>query len=204
MPVKPSNPDADVSPPFSLSPQAIECLLSSQQTLSDRYPWCSNDESTIDHYLKGLCAQIMRVTRTMSRIEWKHYGSGYASFVDAWFYQTTPQFNVRRPPRDGEAHTGLVVLLNRRAPYFVFMEGEKHWLARSASSYLPEFAMIDRLNTPAVLSLSQQVQLLLESGGLIRLSRQQLERPLPPDLHVPTLLTDRGFTYFDALFHWED
>nr|WP_225084726.1 RNA ligase family protein [Pectobacterium colocasium] len=34
--------------------------------------------------------------------------------------------------------------------------------------------------------------------------QEQLTSLLPTGTRVPTVLTDRGFTQFDALFHWED
>ncbi len=186
-----------------LSPDQIERLLS-QQAISEQYPWATGDEKAIEGYLKGVCAAVSRVTRADSRIEWDHYGSGYASFVDAWFYKNTPEFNVKRPLRYGEEHVGLVVLLSRLSPYFVFMEGEKYWHPHGGATYLPEFEMLDKLDTQSVSVLAQQVQPVLESFGLIRAHRENLSEPLPSTLHVPTILTDRGFTHFDALFYWED
>jgi hypothetical protein len=84
------------------------------------------------------------------------------------------------------------------------MEGEKHWHVQGGSSYLPEFDMLDKLETESVSLLAQQVQPVLESCGFIRAVRKQLSEPLPSNLRVPTILTDRGFTQFDALFYWED
>ena len=186
-----------------LSPQAIARLLA-QQPITQRQPWASGDERLVEEYLRRVGIAVEKETQTHSRIEWDDYGSGYASFVDAWFYRTTPEFDVERSYRHGEAHVGLVVLLSRLSPYFVFMEGEKHWHAHGGSSYLPDFDMLDRLQTPAVASLAQQVQRVLESNGLERVLREQLEAPLAPGTHVPTNLADDGFTQFDALFHWLD
>jgi hypothetical protein len=72
------------------------------------------------------------------------------------------------------------------------------------SHYLPEFNMLDRFETQAVAILAQQVQPILEDQGLVRVAKEQLEEPLVRGLHVPTILTDRGYTQFDALFYWED
>jgi hypothetical protein len=186
-----------------LSHREMESLLS-QQTISERHPWVTNDVRLIEAHLRDACAAVTRATRSESRVEWGHYGSGYASFVDAWFYKTTSDFNVKQPIRHGEGHTGLVVLLSRLSPYFVFMEGEKRWHAHGGSSYLPEFAMLDRLETESVSLLARQAQPVLESCGLIRAVREQLSEPLPSGLRVPTILADRGFTQFDALFYWKD
>lgn len=141
-------------PPL-LSRGEIERLLS-QQTRSELHPWVTNDERLIEAYLKGACAAVTRATRSEARVEWGHYGSGYASFVDAWLYKTTPDFNVKHPIRHGEGHIGLVVLLSRLSPYFVFMQGEKRWHASGGSSYLPEFDMLDKLEAKSVLLLARQ------------------------------------------------
>jgi hypothetical protein len=186
-----------------LSRGEIERLLA-QQAISERHPWVTNEERLIDAHLKGACAAMTRATRSESRVEWGHYGSGYASYVDAWLYKTTPDFNVKQPIHDAEGHIGLVVLLSRLSPYFVFMEGEKRWHASGGSSYLPEFGMLDNLEAESVSLLARQVQPVLESHGLVRALREQLSEPLPEGLRVSTILTDRGFTQFDALFYWED
>ncbi|MES2889629.1 MAG: hypothetical protein V4739_16670 [Pseudomonadota bacterium] len=186
-----------------LSPFEVERVLLGQ-SITDRQPWATGDPAAVDGLLQGVCAAVTRLTRCESRVEWTHYGSGYASYVDAWFYRATPESGVKHAGRDVEAHTGLVVLLSRLAPYFVFMEGQKHWDALSAGSYLPHFDMLDRFDTPAVALLSQHVQRVLESHGLIRVLQAQLGAPLDEGVRVPTILTDDGFRQFDALFHWED
>ncbi|MBA5601550.1 hypothetical protein H1224_10845 [Pectobacterium aroidearum] len=52
--------------------------------------------------------------------------------------------------------------------------------------------------------MSQQVQSELEKWGLVRAYKEQLTALLPTGTRVPTVLTDRGVTQFDALFQWED
>ena len=186
-----------------LSLHQVKALLS-KRSISDRHPWATNDEQAIDAFYASVCGEVSHATGTLSRIEWAHYGSGYASYIDAWFYKASPEFNVRKPLRYGNEHTGLVVLLSRLSPYFVFMEGEKTWHAGGGSSYLPESGMVDHLPTEAVAALASQVQPILESRGLVRALRESLMEPLPPDLQVPTILAHRGVTQFDALFYWED
>ncbi|MBA5203625.1 hypothetical protein H2Y57_08000 [Pectobacterium aroidearum] len=60
------------------------------------------------------------------------------------------------------------------------------------------------MDTPSVIALSQQVQSELEKWGLVRAYKEQLTALLPTGTRVPTVLTDRGVTQFDALFQWED
>jgi hypothetical protein len=51
-----------------LSRGEIERLLS-QQTISERHPWVTNDERLIEAHLKGACAAMTRATRSESRVE---------------------------------------------------------------------------------------------------------------------------------------
>jgi len=187
--------------PFSA--EDIDRLLA-HESISSQEPWRTNDASEIDSYLKTICEQIETETGASSRIEWGHYGSGYASFVDAWFYQPTAEFAVKNPVHHGEEHVGLVVLLSRLSAHFVFMEGEKRWHAKGGSSYLPSFQGVDSLSSPGVIALSIKVQVILERRSLRRLFKNDLGAPLRLDLSVPTLLGDAPFVEFDALFHWED
>ncbi|WP_409308744.1 hypothetical protein [Pectobacterium sp. B1J-3] len=201
---KNDNKKNDIAPPL-LSQHEITMLLQPvPQCISDEYPWVSNDEQLIEKHLKSVCAQVMRLTNTQSRIEWNHYGSGYASFIDTWFYRNTPDFNVKRPVGYGEEHIGLTVLLSRLSPYFVFMESDKHWHSKGGYQPLPDLERVDKLETPAVIKLSQHVQSVLEQCGLTRIYKGQLTASLPTGTHVPTVLNARGFTQFDALFYWED
>lgn len=164
-----------------LSYEQIELSLS-QQTISDRHPWVTCDEQVIDGYLKGACAVIARATGAKSRIERGHCGSGCASYVDAWFYKDTPEFEVKRPTQYEKEYVGLVALLSRLSPYCVFMEGEKHWRAHERASYLPEFEMLDQLESKEVQQLAEVVQPVLESCGLARATRVEPSDPLPPEL----------------------
>lgn len=174
------------------------------ECISSKHPWSTNDEAKVDSHLKTICEEVQAETGALSRIEWDHYGSGYASFVDAWFYKPTSEFAAKDPVRHGEEHVGLVVLLSRLTAAFVFLEGEKHWHSKGGSSYLPCFQGVDSLSSPGVIDLSAQAQSVLERHGLRRLSKLDLARPLPLDTPVPTILGDAPFFEFDALFHWED
>lgn len=120
--------------------------LASQRPIGGRHPWDSNDEAQVDGFYRRVCAELERTLPAASRIAWGHYGSGYASFVDAWFYREERDFKTGK----GDQHIGLVILLCRLAPCFVFMQGEKWRHATGGSSYLPALDMVDRLDSPAV------------------------------------------------------
>ena len=186
-----------------LSEQQIDDLLR-QQSISDIHPWSSNDSDAIDAYYKTVCAELTRRTGTSSKIEWNHYGSGYASYIDAWIYKPTPDFSVDYPGKQGEAYEGLCILLSRLSPYFVFLQGTKTWKERGGSSYMPAYEAVDHLTHPSVISLAAKAQEVLTSFGLIRASKNDLGSPINPSIRVPTNLSDGPFIEFDALYHWED
>ena len=178
--------------------------LLAQQAISQQYPWSTNDSREIENFFKFVIPELERKSHVRSRVEWGHYGSGYASFVDAWLYRESSDFDTKYRPAQGKSYTGLVILLSRLSPYFALMEGEKSWGGNGGSSYMPHFDAIDDFPTPAVAELAEQVQPILESHGMIRLSHSMLDTPLEPKFKVRTVLTDRAFTNFDAFFYWED
>lgn len=178
--------------------------LASQQSISEAHPWGTEVDAEVDEFYKGICEHLCQATGALSRIEWDHYGSGYASFIDAWFYKPTPDFKTSDRAVYGQAFQGLAVLLSRLSPYFVFMEGGQHWHPHGSSSYMPGLESVDEISSPAVLELAAQIQPLLESHGLQRLYRSELSTLLPAEIHVPTILNQGPLTEFDALFYWED
>jgi len=188
---------------FILTPSQIGRLLD-QQSISTVHPWNTNDEATIDSFLKNICAEINQITGTDSKIEWNHYGSGYSSFVDAWFYRPINEFSVPIDGFNGESYLGLVVLLCRLSPHFVLMEGGKTWHSKGGSSYLPSYGDVDLFASSAVSGLASEIQPVLEQYGLQRLSSRDLGTLLAPDVQVPTIMTDPPFRTFDAMFYWED
>lgn len=167
-----------------------------------RPPWTPRDEPAIESELRGAVSSLLSALDLQCRAVFDHYGSGYASFVDAWFFRDDPSFGHRDGPR--HEYTGLAVLLCRLAPVFCLMEGSKSWDGKSRSSYLPAFECVDDLRTEAVRALAPQIERELVSRGYVRLRREALEELLPGELRIPTILSDGPFRKFDALFHWED
>ncbi|UOQ91013.1 hypothetical protein MUN74_09025 [Agromyces endophyticus] len=185
------------------SPGQIRDLIDGRPIV-DGFAYGKSDEAAVDALHRNVCRAIERQTSTLSRIVWDDYGSGYASFVDAWFYRE--ESGWAGPAISGaQSWQGLAVLLSRLSPYFVFLEGHKSWDERGGSSYMPSFGDIDRLSSPAVAALAGQVQAVLEQHGLIRLHATDLSAPLDPSIRVPSLFSAPGtYLEYDALFYWED
>ncbi|UPT73376.1 MAG: hypothetical protein M0D55_16080 [Elusimicrobiota bacterium] len=96
--------------------------------ITDLLPWSSGDDGHIENFLERTCEEISESTGTLMRVESGHYGCGYASFVDAWFYKKAPEFAFPKvwagKPVSGmdDVYFGLTVFLSRLSPYFVLME----------------------------------------------------------------------------------
>jgi hypothetical protein len=135
------------------------------------------------------------------KTEWNDYGSGYASFIDAWFY--FPDGRARASSRD-ERHFGVFVLLSRLSCFYVVGQGEKAWTANAASSYLPDLTAVDTVSHPALVELERGIDQFLSAMGMRRLGISDLQIPISPHHYVPTIMSDAPFTQFDALFYWAD
>lgn len=174
------------------------------QCISDQSPWSSNDKEEIVRFYKAICEDLCREFVFSSEIEWEDYGSGYASYIDAWFYRDNDQFKVSSSP-ECRQYTGLFVLFSRLSPYFVVGEGIKSWnINGGARSYLPSFEMVDHFTYQPVADLFGELEPRLIQRGLVRLWKDDLGQLLPENIRVPTILCDPPYRAFDALFHWED
>jgi len=185
-----------------LSATQLQQLLN-QQCISDQHPWSTNDSDVIEKFYRMVRANVERMARTKSVVGPNHYGSGYASYIDAWFYRNTPDFE------DGalnevKSFYGLAVLFSRLSPYYIFFEGIKFGREPSSGTYLPDFDSIDKFGTPSVIALAKEIQPILESSGLQRLSREDVSTLLPTGTKIDTNLSRRAYREFDALFNWMD
>ncbi|MCE9580729.1 MAG: hypothetical protein K8W52_46845 [Deltaproteobacteria bacterium] len=165
-------------------------------------PWSPLDEGAVERELGRVVEGLATDLTIEVFAEFDHYGSGYASFVDAWF--GCRDLSSRG---SGDKHViGLVVLLSRLAPCYCFLEGQRWWNANrgTSTSYVPSFRGVDALVTDEVIRLATRVEEWLGRQGYVRLGSQALGRLLPADVAVPTILGDGVYRAFDALFHWDD
>ena len=181
----------------------LESLLA-YKPVASRPPWSDCDEQAVEKFYRRLCTQLERQFGLKSRIEWDHYGSGYASFVDAWFYKEHPEFAVASAAGYASEHTGLVVLLSRHVPLFALSQADKGWASDRGYAYMPSLDMIDVFKSAVVHDLAEKVQVALEAQGLQRAWAPQLALQLPAHLHLQSNLSGSSLTHFDALFHWDD
>ena len=165
--------------------------LSNEQTIRDLIdgmiewkstPWSPSKDSML--FYVNLCTDVCKELGLASKNEFESYGSGFASFLDAWFYVDDPKFRIEEPGFAGPHFSGLFVLLNRDYPLYVVGEGSKSWNDRGASSYLPDAQMVDHFTNPAVKRLSLNVEQKLSERGMIRLSSVEVMQPIPEDIEI--------------------
>jgi hypothetical protein len=180
--------------------EQIAKLLNAERIVED-LPFADGDNQSFRDYYQALIRTLEREHGLLSRVEWDDYGSGYASFADAWFY--FPDGSARASSLH-EHHHGIWVLLSRTSNYFVLGQGQKTWHDKGGGSYLPSFEDLDQVTHPALKPLEEIITDYFTSVGMVRLKSTDLAELLPPNTEVPTILTGPPYRHFDALFHWED
>lgn len=148
--------------------------------------------------------EIAREFSLEGRSEADSYGQGYASFVEAWFYQDKPEFRLPRQTKGEQHFAGLYVLFCRHAPYVTLGSGAKSWHSRGGSSFMPSFQGTDVFANPTIEALAAKVEAVCSERGLVRLRKAELAAELPEDLQFGSNLTDGTPRLFDALFFWND
>jgi hypothetical protein len=185
---------------LTLSNDEIAQLIQGKDLV--RFPPVRTPEAALESFYAGLVKEITHFSGCAEKTEWGHYGSGYASFVDAWFY--FPDGRARGTSTTSEHHYGIYVLLSRLSCFFVVGQGEKTWQRDTSSSYLPDLSSIDSVTHPALLPLELQIDSFLGGAGLTRLRRADLELAIGPEHVVPTIMSEPPFMQFDALFFGVD
>lgn len=180
--------------------EEISKLLKGDPISAD-LPFDNQDDESIRAFYEPIIQAADRCFDLRSQIEWNHYGCGYASFIDAWFYRAD---QGGRLTGLGERHIGIWILLSRTTRFFVMGQGEKSWSEKGGSGYLPSLDKVDEIDHWAIAALTVPLANKFTAAGLARLSRKDLEETLNSNCEVPTILSDPPYKLFDALFHWED
>jgi hypothetical protein len=140
-----------------------------------------------------------------ARLEDEHYGQGWASFREAFFYRDGAGFAAKRFRAGEQAFNGVAVLLCSFAPVYIMHESNKSWSARgSASSSLGSFDSIDHFPTAVVRDLAGKLEHALCAQGLTRLRKADVAEPTPTHLVFESNPTSATHRLFDALFFWND
>ncbi|MFI6908107.1 hypothetical protein ACIBKY_43070 [Nonomuraea sp. NPDC050394] len=147
----------------------------------------SGGAAAVEGFLRRVVADIGRLPHVgVHHAEYRHYGSGYASYVDV--------FVTRRAGPDIE---GLSLALCRLAPFAA--------LFRSSSLHeMPQLSRVADGDLPGWKEECRELRHILDRHGIALLDSRVLALPLDPLLRVETILGDPPYRVFDAWFHWID
>lgn len=168
----------------------------------DTPPWSTGDSIAIENRLRRMVESIAKATRSEVHAEFGHYGSGYASFVEAFLSQDNEAFHV--PWQSGRAVTGVWLALSRLSRVFCVGSGIRTWGDDgSSSSSMPCLEDVDDFREPHLMAFAHRLISVPELTVWRRLTTFELASQLPAGRFVHTNLGD-GHSVFDAVFHWED
>ncbi|ENX05927.1 hypothetical protein [Acinetobacter courvalinii] len=191
---------------FQLSQLEIESLISGD-SISEVFPWSTNNENLIVQHYKQIFLDISKLSGTQFLVDFDHYGSGYASYIPTFFFKEEFRTKQLYPPYN-QNFLGLEIYFCRIAPYFIMIEKEYRWQSKTRKierfNGFPELDQIDEIKNSNLILIAQQIEKLLSKFELIRLNQKQLKIKLPSNYEVHTNFTNHGYCYFDAFFHWED
>jgi len=104
--------------------------------------------------------------RVKERREWSSYGSGFASFVESWFYIPEKSYAIDYPGKTGRSFRGVSVFFSLLEPMFSVGESSQYWDESSGGSALPCIGIVDEYESDAVRSLSQDICQTIQAMGI--------------------------------------
>lgn len=207
-----------------LSDDSLNSMIRGEP-VGDQWPYAGGSKRDIAKHLKKVVSKLKRLPGVAVEAEFRHYGSGYASYVDVFCY---PRNGSSQQKRDGVLHiVGLSVYLSRLAPLAVLGSGEKTRFksgggysfleastvtsillalfprVRGGCSFLAA-STVDSVPDGDWLGFVQGIRTKINDCGFTFLDRETVLQPLPFEADIPTILSEPPYNNFDAVFYWED
>lgn len=160
-------------------------------------------EAAIEKHLRKAVAGLARSSLVEVEADFGHYGSGYASYVDVFCPKrggrSTMEANgVRRID-------GLVIYLSRLAPLATYGPSQRTRHATGGSADYLDAGRVGRLPPGDWSAVRDEVQTkLVRYYGFTLLGQDELSCLLPFNADIPTVISNRPYRVFDAVFYWED
>lgn len=169
-------------------------------SIVDREPW--NAEGAHEAFYRRILAEIEEKSGVCIKAEFNAYGSGYASFVDAFCYpgDDASRINHQEP---GVEYAGIAILLSRLGNFYTLGKVQKSWSDTGGSSYLPDSRMSDDFTEPFFQAPLKGIREVLARHGMREIRVGELQTPIDVP-YIPTILDDGSYKEFDALYFWHD
>lgn len=167
-------------------------------------PWAGGS-AAVEGFLRRVAADLGRLPElTVHHAEFRHYGSGYASYVAVFL---TKRDGSTQRSEQGWTHVeGLSLALCRLAPVAVLLKPSTRSSGpNGAGSYgLPDLLQVADADIPGWEAECRQIGQVLDRHDITLLRSKVLGQPLDAHLRIETVLGDPPYRVFDAWFHWMD
>lgn len=181
-----------------------------REKISEQYPYSEKDDEVLIHYLKPLLAEMSRA-KIRYTMESDHFGSGYASYIQLFCY--TDDF-VMVTEEDGERkedRRGLFLLISRLAPVVAIADDAWQFISfdecgvETGNGGTMTDHPDDLVIAPRFEPFANELVRLFMKYHFKVVQKEDMDRLLPFDAHIPTLSRSRGkYLVWDAVFYWED
>ncbi|MFG1941469.1 hypothetical protein [Nonomuraea sp. NPDC048826] len=161
--------------------------------------------ASVEGFLRWVVADLDRMPAlSVLGVEFGHYGSGYASYVDVFI--TRRDGSTRRSENGWTDVEGLPLALCRLAPLAALFTCDIRSSGPdgAGSRGLPQLSLVTDTALPGWEEEHRQIGQVLERHDIALLDSQVLGLPLEAGLQVETFLGNPPYNVFDAWFHWMD
>lgn len=192
------------------SNEQLKSLIDGEM-IGEQYPYNTNNEQAVLDYLKMIRAEFNRMPNLYCEPDRLHFGSGYASYVE-WFFYTENE--VKAEEKNGLRtieKEGLVVDISLLSPVLLIGTGEKFaTLCIETGDNIGGgktffFQSLD-LEIPEKFStLKSNIERTFMKHHYTILQKEDVAPHLPFKAQIPTLHRDpQEYLIWDAIFYWED
>lgn len=190
-----------------------------KEPVGDSYPYYTKDENQIEKYIKDLFYKFNRSKSIQCEAMFDHYGSGYASYVDFFFYKRDGSSVLSKKYIEKDSLTsfeidGLVLYISRLAPVAIFGKDIRSKAiletSKGKKEYFSGFSMLSQSQevikeVPGKWKDNfREIKLKLDEAGYMILDKTYLEQPLPFKAKIETFTHSNQYKLFDAIFYWMD
>ncbi|MFH5778893.1 hypothetical protein [Heyndrickxia oleronia] len=181
--------------------------------IGSKFPYDTKNEQEIEAHIRRLYYRINRIPNLVCEVEWDHFGSGYASFVEFFCYQKEDAVIVEEKYGRREIKTeGIIIDICRLAPVAIMGQDDRYKTIRIETNEIVGGAYGSLLGGTNQLKLSEKFRTIeeklkqaLKEFDYELLEAEKMNQPLSFKTKIPTIYRDPGeYSVIDAIFYWED
>lgn len=160
------------------------------------------DYDQTDKYIKSVVESIQKIKGLSFEVDFDSHGSGYASYVSVFCWKN--EESLARQAGGLRYYTGIRLYICRLAPVAVFGKGQ---ISIHRSNIGHDFLTINQIYEIPEGNWKNEVEnivRILKDYSYELLDKDYLKETLCFEAYIPTILVDKPYKVYDALFYWED